>query len=136
MLMAAKKKSNAKKASASRKRGTASAKSGKMRPVAVARKQAKAAAKRAPAARRVRQSRAAPPNSNRFPVVAIGASAGGLEAITQLLKHLPADTGMAFVFIQHLDPRHSSQLPEMLGRATSMPVIEATSNRQLEPNRV
>src|SRR5205085_10640900 len=66
----------------------------------------------------------------------IGASAGGLEAITQLLKHLPVDTGMAFVFIQHLDPRHSSQLPEMLGRATAMPVIEASSNRILEPNRV
>src|SRR6185503_2568089 len=91
----------------------------------------KPAPKRAPAARR-----GAAANGSRFPVVAIGASAGGLDAITQLLKHLPADTGMAFVFIQHLDPRHSSQLPEMLGRSTSMPVIEASSNRQIEPDRV
>jgi len=84
-----------------------------------------------PAARR-----SIPKNGSRFPVVAIGASAGGLEAITQLLKHLPPQSGMAYVFIQHLDPRHSSQLPEMLGRSTSMPVIEASSNRQIEPDRV
>ena len=50
------------------------------------------------------------------------ASAGGLEAITQLLQHLPSTTGMAFVVIQHLDPSHASQLPEILSRKTNMPV--------------
>jgi len=45
-----------------------------------------------------------------FPVVGIGASAGGLKAMTQLLKHLPARTGMAFVLVQHLDPTHESAL--------------------------
>ena len=56
-----------------------------------------------------------------FPVVGIGASAGGLEAFTQLLKALPADTGMAFVLVQHLDPTHESQLPEVLARTTACP---------------
>ena len=51
-----------------------------------------------------------------FPVVGIGASAGGLEASTQLLKHLPPDTGMAFVLVQHLDPTHASALTEILSR--------------------
>src|SRR5260221_419494 len=58
-----------------------------------------------------------------FPIVGIGASAGGLEAITQLLSSLPTETGMAFVVVQHLDPRHESRLPELLGRATRMPVL-------------
>src|SRR5579859_2020385 len=71
-----------------------------------------------------------------FPVVAIGGSAGGLEAFTQLLRQLPDNTGMAFVFIQHLDPRYTSQLPELLARVTSMPVAEAADGRGLEPNRV
>src|SRR5208282_2001787 len=56
-----------------------------------------------------------------FPVVGIGASAGGLEAFTKLLKHLPNDTGMAFVLVQHLDPTHASALTEILSRTTAMP---------------
>jgi chemotaxis response regulator CheB len=52
-------------------------------------------------------------------VVGVGASAGGLEAFTELLKHLPSDTGMAFVLIQHLDPQHKSSLAEILARSTS-----------------
>ena len=71
-----------------------------------------------------------------FPVVGIGASAGGLEAATQLLKHLPTDTGMGFVLVQHLDPAHESALAQILGRATSMPVCEVTPNLPVEPNRV
>ena len=62
------------------------------------------------------------------PVVGIGASAGGLEAFTQLLKHLPLDTGMGFVLVQHLDPEHESALTQILARATSMPVREVTNN--------
>ena len=59
-----------------------------------------------------------------FPIVAAGASAGGLEAFTGLLQHIPVDTGMAFVFIQHLAPLHTSMLPALLSRITAMPVME------------
>lgn len=72
----------------------------------------------------------------KFPIVGIGASAGGLEAVTQLLKSLPADMGMAFVLVQHLDPTHESALSSLLARATEMPVTEARENVRLEPNQV
>lgn len=72
----------------------------------------------------------------KFPIVGIGASAGGLEAMTQLLKHLPADTGMAFVLVQHLDPTHESALSTLLARTTEMAVTEARENARLEPNQV
>jgi two-component system CheB/CheR fusion protein len=71
-----------------------------------------------------------------FPVVGIGASAGGLEAFTKLLKHLPVDTGMAFVLVQHLDPTHVSALTEILSRATAMPVTEVRDGMRVEPNHV
>ena len=58
------------------------------------------------------------------PLSGIGASAGGLEAFTELLSHLPDDTGMAFVLIQHLDPKHESHLTELLSKASKMPVSE------------
>ena len=63
-----------------------------------------------------------------FPVVGIGASAGGLEAFTLLLQHLPPDTGMGFVVVQHLDPVHESALTKLLSKATSMAVHEVTNN--------
>ena len=56
-----------------------------------------------------------------FPIVGIGASAGGMESFIELLRQLPASSGMAFVLIQHLDPSHASYLSEALGRATSLP---------------
>jgi two-component system CheB/CheR fusion protein len=71
-----------------------------------------------------------------FPVVGVGASAGGLEAFTELLQHLPPDTGMAFVLVQHLDPTHGSMLPELLSAKTAMPVIEATDGLPVSPNTV
>lgn len=71
-----------------------------------------------------------------FPVVGIGASAGGLEAFTHLLKHLPNDTGMAFVLVQHLDPTHASALTEILSRATAMVVTEVKDGMRVEPNHV
>ena len=71
-----------------------------------------------------------------FSVVGVGASAGGLEAFTQLLRALPVDTGMAFVLVQHLAPTHESALAEILSRATSMPVTEVANEPKLEPNRV
>src|SRR6266581_2964047 len=71
-----------------------------------------------------------------FPVVCIGASAGGLEAFSQLLGALPTDTGMAFVLVQHLDPKHESALPELLARRTTMPVEEVQQGLKLKPNHV
>ena len=76
------------------------------------------------------------PTRKAFPIVGIGASAGGLEAITQLLEHLPSTTGMAFVVIQHLDPSHASQLPEILSRKSTMPVREVHGKTAVEPDHV
>lgn len=71
-----------------------------------------------------------------FPIVGIGASAGGLEAFTELLDVLPANTGMGFVFVQHLDPKHVSILTELLQRHTQMPVQDATEGIRVEPDHV
>ena len=76
------------------------------------------------------------PPSTGFPIVGVGASAGGLEAFTQLLKHLPADSGMAFVLIQHLDPTHASFLRDALAKATPMTVSQAEDGTRVEPNHV
>ncbi|MBC7775680.1 MAG: PAS domain S-box protein [Phycisphaerae bacterium] len=76
------------------------------------------------------------PVNKPVPIVAIGASAGGLEAMTQLLKHLSPTTGMAFVYIQHLDPDHASMLSSILGRQTTMQVQEATHLMKVEANNV
>ncbi len=72
----------------------------------------------------------------RVPVVGIGASAGGLEALTELLQSMPADSGLAFVVISHLDPEHKSALGEILARATSMPVRKVEDGLAVEPNHV
>jgi len=82
---------------------------------------------------------ASPPASaqpDRFPIVGIGASAGGLDAVTELVRHLPPDIRMSFVLVQHLDPGHESALTQILGRATSMPVFEATDNLPVEPHHI
>ncbi|MEG5031669.1 chemotaxis protein CheB [Microcoleus sp. AT3-D2] len=71
-----------------------------------------------------------------FPIVGIAASAGGLAAFMALLSHLPSDTGMAFVLIQHLDPNHKSLLSEILARKTQMPVNEVKDGVAVEPNQV
>lgn len=75
-------------------------------------------------------------NENYFPVVAIGASAGGLEAMMELLKHLPAETGMAFIYVQHLSPDHKSMLTEILSKKTSMIVQEIDDMDKIKPNNV
>jgi len=72
----------------------------------------------------------------RFPVVGLGASAGGLEALRQLFAHLPGDLGMGFVVIQHLDPDRPSMLTKVLGGVTRLPVVEATNGMRVEPDRV
>ena len=68
-----------------------------------------------------------------FPVVGIGASAGGLEALRELFSNMPADTGMAFVVVTHQHLDHTSLLPELLGKETEMSVIEAADGTKLEP---
>src|SRR5438128_1039781 len=73
---------------------------------------------------------------NLFPIVGVGASAGGLEAFTAFLKHLPTDSGMALVLIQHLDPQQHSQLAELLSKATKMPVVEVSVDTPIEPDHV
>jgi chemotaxis response regulator CheB len=78
------------------------------------------------------QGKPQPPNL----VVGIGASAGGLEAFLAFFAHLPSDSGMAFVLVQHLSPDHESVLTEILGRATPVPVVEATHGMRLVPDRV
>src|SRR5437016_3969752 len=66
---------------------------------------------------------AAPPGSkDAFPIAGIGASAGGLEAFSELLSHLPVEATMGFVLVQHLDPKHPSILTEILSRTTRMSV--------------
>jgi two-component system CheB/CheR fusion protein len=71
-----------------------------------------------------------------FPIVGIGASAGGLESFEQFFSHIAPDSGMAFVLVQHLDPDHPSLLTEILQRVTSMPVTEARDQVEVKPNNL
>jgi two-component system CheB/CheR fusion protein len=70
------------------------------------------------------------------PIVGVGGSAGGFEAASEFLQHLPAKNGMAFVIVQHLDPHHTSKLAALLGRVTHMPVMEVERTTTPEPNTV
>ena len=74
--------------------------------------------------------------ANSFTVVAIGASAGGLEAFSLLLKKLPVDTGMAYIYVQHLSPDHKSLLTSILSKITKMKVQEIDNMEKMEPNNV
>ncbi len=76
------------------------------------------------------------PRHGSFPIVGIGASAGGLEAFTELLNHLPVNTGLGFVLVQHLHPQHESALTQLMARATSIPVREVTNNLRIKRNHV
>lgn len=71
-----------------------------------------------------------------FPIVGIGASAGGLEALEQFLGKVPATGGMAYVIVQHLDPTHKGMMPELLQRTTAMPVVQAKNRLKVEPDHV
>ena len=73
---------------------------------------------------------------DQFPIVGIGASAGGLEALEQFFGNMPVDTGMAFVVIQHLDPNHKGILRELLQRITQMDVYTVTDRLKIKPNCV
>ena len=75
-------------------------------------------------------------STNAFPVVGIGASAGGLDAFKKLLKAIPEDSGMAYVLVQHLDPSHESLLPDLLQKVTNIPVLEISDEIKVEPNHI
>jgi two-component system CheB/CheR fusion protein len=71
-----------------------------------------------------------------FPIAGIGASAGGLEALEQFLRHVPEKCGMAFVVVQHLDPTHKGIMPELLQRATAMEVFQVRDRMRVRPDCV
>lgn len=77
-----------------------------------------------------------PDRKNELLIAAVGASAGGIEAFTELMSNLATDTGMAFVLVQHLDPEHHSMLTELLSKKTTMRVKEVTNGMIVEPNHV
>ena len=69
-------------------------------------------------------------------IVAVGASAGGLEALTLFLEHVPDNSGLAIIVIQHLDPDHVGLLPELLQRATRMTVMQVKDRTRVKPDCV
>ncbi|MBC7867076.1 MAG: histidine kinase, partial [Gloeobacteraceae cyanobacterium ES-bin-316] len=75
-------------------------------------------------------------SANLFPVVGIGASAGGLDAFKKLLRAIPEDSGMAYVLVQHLAPNHESMLPEILQKVTPIPVLEITDDIKVLPDHI
>src|SRR5436309_10195096 len=85
---------------------------------------------------RASKSRTTANKSPACPIVGIGGFAGGFEAAMELLRHLSSKTGMAFVIMQHLDPHHASQLSNLLGKVTAMPVSEVTGTTTPKPNTV
>ena len=92
-------------------------------------KRAKVAAPKAPAS-------PASSASAGLPIVGIGASAGGLEALEQFLSHVPAGSGLAFVIVQHLDPTRQGIMPELLQRATGMNVFQVKDRTKVQPDCV
>jgi two-component system CheB/CheR fusion protein len=85
----------------------------------------------------LKKTKISPPVSVQdFPIVGIGASAGGLDAFRRFLKAIPENSGMAYVLVQHLDPTHDSILPEILAKVTTIPVNEITNDIHLAPNNI
>jgi two-component system CheB/CheR fusion protein len=141
-----KKKSPAKKATTRTKKTTkaAAAKTTKAAKLILPKKKtapAKAnhAAKRSAATKATRTRRSAPrvnKETASFPIVGIGASAGGLEALETFFTHMPHDSNTAFVIIQHLSPSHKSIMGSILSKCTKMQVLEMEDGMHIEPNRV
>jgi two-component system CheB/CheR fusion protein len=99
-------------------------------------------ASNAPRKKKVASVRKVYPNSSArnedrsFPIIGLGASAGGLEAIEQFLRHVPPKSGLGFVIVQHLDPTHKGLMVELLQRSTPMPVIQIKDRTKIEPDHV
>jgi two-component system CheB/CheR fusion protein len=100
-------------------------------------RQASVKTEESPKAKRVRKA-TSPSQEGKldFPIVGIGSSAGGLEALQELFTNMPKDTGMGFVVVSHLDPSHISILPELLQKCTVMPVTQAKDGMAVKPNNV
>ena len=75
-------------------------------------------------------------STNQFPVIGIGASAGGLEAFKTLIRAIPENSGMAYVLVQHLDPNHDSMLPALLQKVSKIPVLEITDEIKVKPDHI
>ncbi|WP_397384270.1 chemotaxis protein CheB [Prosthecobacter sp.] len=86
--------------------------------------------------RTAKKAAPAPKKASACPIVGIGASAGGLEALVQFLAHVPKDSGMAYVIVQHLDPTQKGMMPELLQRATKLKVMQVKDRTRAEPNCV
>jgi two-component system CheB/CheR fusion protein len=80
--------------------------------------------------------KAQPIKASTCPIVGIGASAGGLEALVQFLEHVPKNSGLAYVIVQHLDPTQKGMMPELLQRATKLKVMQVKDRTKVEPNCV
>ena len=89
-----------------------------------------------PASPKAKASKAAVPRDDNFPILGLGASAGGLEALKQFFEAMPPDSGMGFLVLTHLDPDHTSILPELVQKYTSMEVAVAGDKTKVSPNRV
>src|ERR1700709_2623155 len=76
------------------------------------------------------------PHSVDFPIVGIGASAGGIQALMRLLQGMPADGGMAFVAVLHISPNHACHVDEVLQRSITMPVVQVLGTTPIEKNTV
>src|SRR5580698_7501526 len=96
----------------------------------------KPGAARSPPARRSSPRRRSPLGHDSFPVVGLGASAGGLDAFRRLLTALPPRTGMAFILIQHLDPTHASMMVDLLAGHTEMEIQQAADGMPVEREHV
>lgn len=83
-----------------------------------------------------RSAEPSPRTPGALPIVGIGASAGGLEALEQFLTHVPEASGLAFVIVQHLDPTREGIMPELLQRATRMAVAQVKDRTKIQPNCV
>src|ERR1700694_4347262 len=93
-----------------------------------------ARSRRSPRAPPGRSRELSPPAGGALPIVGIGASAGGLEALEQFLAHVPEASGLAFVIVQHLDPPREGIMPELLQRATRMAVAQVKDRTKVQPN--
>jgi two-component system CheB/CheR fusion protein len=104
--------------------------------MAIGHRLGKGSVARPPSARRAVAKRVPSPRQIDFPVVALGASAGGLDACSRLFDAVPADIGMAFVLIQHLDPTHASMMVDLLTSHTTMKILQAADGMPLEREHV
>ncbi len=100
----------------------------------VKKKRVKAKSRTAPAELEAREAPGQKTDAVSFPIVGVGASAGGLETFERFFREVPSDSGMAFVLVQHLDPHHASLLTEILQRSTVLPVVEAQDQMAVVPN--